>query len=267
MAGMRPIGVFDSGVGGLTVVRALSGRLPGEEIVYFGDTARVPYGTKSAQLVIKYSMQIARFLQKFEVKLIVVACNTASALALDYLADSLPIPVVGVIVPGAEAACRMTGTSRVGVIGTPSTVRSRAYEREIKRIDPRVDVTSAACPLFVPIVEAGYSKHPAARLIAEDHLKPVLDAGIDTLVLGCTHYPLLKGLISDVAGDSVTLVDSGEAAAEAVERALEQCGLAESGGKPRHRFYSSDTDSVTVEVARRFLGVPVEFELVEIERY
>lgn len=266
MAGSRPIGVFDSGVGGLTVVRALMDRTPGEEIVYFGDTARVPYGTKSAQTVVKYSMQIARFLAKFDVKLIVVACNTASALALEYLADNVSVPVVGVIEPGARAACSLTRTRRVGVIGTPSTVRSGAYQREMKRIDPRVEVTAVACPLFVPIVEAGYGAHPAARLIAEDHLRPILEADVDTLVLGCTHYPLLREVIAGVVGPEVQLVDSAEAAAARVEEVLLEKGLREDGA-PRHRFYASDTDSVTVEIAQRFLGEPVRLEPVEIEGY
>jgi glutamate racemase len=212
----QPIGVFDSGLGGLTVVRALRRRLPHENILYVGDTARVPYGTKSPETIRRYSLQIALFLMQHRVKMIVVACNTSSALALSAL-KTLPIPVVGVIKPGARAAVAQTTSKRVGVIGTPATVASHAYRDEIRKQAPRARVWANACPLFVPLVEEGWHDETVTRTIARHYLRPLLAQRIDTLVLGCTHYPLLKKTLQRVVGSRVALIDSAEETAHDVE--------------------------------------------------
>ncbi len=205
----RAIGIFDSGVGGLTVLRELRLQLPQEELVYLGDTARVPYGTKSPQTVGRYAREAARFLVGQRVKLLVVACNTASAVALDDLSAIHQLPVVGVIEPGARKALAVTRTGRVGVIGTEGTIRSRAYERALRAGNPQIEVSVAPCPLFVPLAEEGWADHPVAHLAAAEYLAPLLREGIDTLVLGCTHYPLLKRTLQEVAGPGVELIDFG----------------------------------------------------------
>jgi glutamate racemase len=212
----QPIGVFDSGLGGLTVVRALRRRLPHENILYVGDTARVPYGTKSPETIRRYSLQIALFLMRHRVKMIVVACNTSSALALSAL-KALPIPVVGVIKPGARAAVAQTASRRIGVIGTPATVASHAYRNAIHKQSSGARVWASACPLFVPLVEEGWHDERVTEAIARRYLKPLLSRKIDTLVLGCTHYPLLKKTLQRVAGPRVKLIDSAEETAHDVE--------------------------------------------------
>ncbi len=226
----QPIGVFDSGVGGLTVVSALIRRLPEEAILYLGDTARLPYGDKSPRTVKRYTRRNVDFLLTRGVKAVVVACNTASALALEELAYT--VPIWGVVEPGAAAAVAATD-GKVGVIATESTIRSDAYGRAIRRLDPTVEVSSRACPLFVPLVEEGWSDDPISRQIAERYLAPLLDAGIDTLVLGCTHYPLLKPILQRVAGAGIRLVDSAETVARQVERELEIPRRAGSGKSPQ----------------------------------
>ena len=216
----RPIGVFDSGVGGLTVVKALREHLPREDIFYIGDTARVPYGGKSPQTLERYSMEIAGLLLAEGAKLIVVACNSASASALPRLRDSLKVPVVGVIQPGAQAAARSSKTGRIGVIGTRATVQSRAYEEEILKLRPEAQVLSEPCPLFVPLVEEGFFDDAITHLAAEKYLTDMARAGIDALVLGCTHYPLLAPMIGRFMGTHVHLIDSAETCAYAVEQRL-----------------------------------------------
>jgi glutamate racemase len=216
----RAIGVFDSGVGGLTVLRELRSQIPDESLVYLGDTARVPYGTKSPPTVLRYAHEAARFLLAQRVKLLVVACNTASAVALDDLAERYQVPVIGVIEPGARRALEVTRNGRVGVIGTEGTVRSGAYERALRAVRQDVVVFAAACPLFVPLAEEGWASHDIARLAAREYLAPLLDQGIDTLVLGCTHYPLLKETLQSVAGPDVRLVDSARETAKAVAHTL-----------------------------------------------
>ena len=254
----RPIGVFDSGVGGLTVLRALMERLPHESTVYLGDTARVPYGTKSAEVVTRYSVANGRFLIAQDVKLLVVACNTASAVGVEALAKELPIPVIGVIEPGAKVAAAKTKTGRVGVIGTPGTVRSGAYQRALESARPDIVVKARACPLFVPLAEEGWTKGEVPSLVAREYLSELAASDVDTLVLGCTHYPLLKGVISAVMGDGVTLVDSADAVAEAVEAALGGASLlARRGADPTHAFFVTDVPHRFLEVAARFLGRPV----------
>lgn len=251
----RPIGVFDSGIGGLTVVRALTQHLPHENIVYFGDTARVPYGPKSSQVVREYSVQDTEFLMSHDVKMIVVACNTVSSVALDVVMKRAGVPVVGVILPGARAAAAATRNRRVGVIGTVGTIASNAYVNAIRLIDPAVTVFGQACPLFVPLAEEGWTEHPATELIVKEYLFPLKREKIDTLVLGCTHYPILAGAIAKYLGDGVTLIDSGEAAAGEVGETLSPAGLKNpSSAKPNIQFFVSDIPHKFTEVGERFLG-------------
>ncbi len=255
----RPIGVFDSGIGGLTVVRELERQLPHESLIYFGDTARVPYGNKSPETVRRFSREILDFLLSRDVKLVVVACNTATAHALTELQRVSPVPVEGVIEPGARAAVGATKTGRIGIIGTAGTVASGAYERAIKDADGKVVVTSRACPLFVPLVEEGWLDHPATRLIAQEYLAPLESHHIDTLVLGCTHYPLLKPLLADVLGPAVALIDSAEQTAAAVGRELAASTLRAPAAQEGHvHFVVSDDPQRFVKVGRRFLGERVK---------
>jgi glutamate racemase len=254
----RAIGIFDSGVGGLTVLRELRRQLPREELVYLGDTARVPYGTKSAQTVGRYAREAARFLVGQRVKVLVVACNTASAVALDDLAAVHRLPVVGVIEPGARKALEVTRTGRIGVIGTEGTIRSRAYERALLDSNPAVAVCAASCPLFVPLAEEGWAEHPVARLTAAEYLAPLLRQGIDTLVLGCTHYPLLKRTLQEVAGPSVELIDSAAETAKTVAILLAAQGLERRGSQPASpRFFVTDVAERFERVGGAFLGAPL----------
>jgi glutamate racemase len=255
-----PIGVFDSGVGGLTVLRALMARLPHESTLYLGDTARVPYGTKSAEVVTRYSLKNAGFLLEQGLKLLVVACNTASAVALPALEASLPVPVVGVIGPGARAALRRTRSGAVGVIGTPGTIRSGAYQRELQAAATgmEVRVKARACPLFVPLAEEGWVSGEVPQLVAREYLGEFAREGVDTLVLGCTHYPLLREVIAEAVGPQVGLVDSAEATAEAVAELLaERALLAPAQGEPTHGYFVTDVPERFAEVGARFLGRPI----------
>ncbi len=255
MQNSRPIGVFDSGIGGLTVVRALTHLLPHENIVYFGDTARVPYGPKSPQVVREYSQQNVDVLLKHDVKMIVVACNTVSAVALDVVQKRASLPVLGVIFPGAEAAVEATKRKRIGVIGTVGTIASNAYTNAIRQLDSTVHVFGKACPLFVPLAEEGWLDHRATELIAKEYLFPLTLEKIDTLILGCTHYPLLKEVIGKVLHHSVSLIDSGEATAHKVNELLEHEGLKNTSTlKPNHQFFVSDIPAKFSEVGERFLG-------------
>ena len=249
-----PLGVFDSGIGGLTVARALFERLPRESVIYFGDTARVPYGPKSPDTVRRYSSEILAFLLKRGVKAVVVACNTSTAHALPTLQQQSPVPVVGVIEPGARAAVAATRTGTIGVIGTAGTIASGAYERAITALRPDARVHSRPCPLFVPLVEEGWFEHPAAELIAREYLEPLQRAKVDVLVLGCTHYPLLKSLLARVMGPEVKLVDSAEETATVVTRELERLSLLANGGSHDHRFVVSDDEPHFRKVGALFLG-------------
>jgi glutamate racemase len=261
----RPIGVFDSGVGGLTVVAALRRRLPRESILYLGDTARLPYGTKSQATVCRYTERNLSFLLARGVKAVVVACNTASALALPELA--LPVPTWGVIEPGAEAACRVSA-GRVGVIATEATIASGAYTRALHRRRPDLAVLARACPLFVPLVEEGWHDDPVTERVAERYLGPLSAAGMDTLVLGCTHYPLLRPLLERVVGGGVALVDSAESTAAAVAAGLAASGLAappEGGPPPQHHFCITDAAQRFARIAHLILGDgDPSLELVEV---
>ena len=255
-----PIGVFDSGIGGLTVVRELFRVLPHETVFYFGDTARVPYGNKSRETIVRFSTENVLFLLHREVKLIIIACNTASAHALPFLERSFSLPLIGVIEPGVQAAVAATRTKRIGVIGTAATVGSGAYERAIRRVDPTIRVTSVSCPLFVPIVEEGWVGRPVARTIAADYLAPLTKAKVDTLILGCTHYPLLKPVLRQVLGPKVQLVDSAAEVAHHTKVILQHhhlLNVSANGARPAHRYYVSDESAHFTTLGSRFLGRPV----------
>ena len=254
-----PIGVFDSGIGGLTVAHELMRQLPDESIVYFGDTARVPYGPKSPETVRRYSREIADYLLGQGVKALVVACNTATAHALPFLREAVAVPVVGVVEPGARAAVKATRRREIGVIGTLGTVKSGAYERAIKALEPTAHVVAQACPLFVPLVEEGWLDRRATRLVAEEYLAPLVQAGVDSVVLGCTHYPLLKPLIGEVVGRDVRLIDSAEETAAETARLLEERGLRNRAGAVAvYRFIASDAPEQFLRVGQRFLGEAIE---------
>jgi len=270
-----PIGIFDSGVGGLTVYRALHERLPYERFVYLGDTARVPYGTKSLATVERYAVENSRFLESHGIKLLVVACNTASALALPAIRTAVKVPVVGVIEPGARAAVATTGTTRqIGVIATEATVQSHAYSKAIAAIDPAISVIEKACPLFVSLAEEGWADSDVARMVARDYLSELKGRSIEAVVLGCTHYPILRNVIADAVGFDVKLIDSGEAAAGEVETLLDRLQLAnETRIFQQERqlcddldhFYVTDAASRFAKVAERFLGAaPSILEAVEV---
>jgi len=251
----KAIGIFDSGVGGLTVLREIIRTLPQEDTIYFGDTARVPYGTKSPETVNRYAHEISSFLVKRDIKLLVVACNTVSAVALNSLKKELPIPVVGVIEPGAKRAVEVSVSGRIGVIGTAGTIRSSAYTRAIKRLNPDAEVLTRACPLFVPLAEEGWTDNQVARLTAGMYLQEMKESGVDTLVLGCTHYPLLKQIIGEAMGPNVALVDSAEETARTVQDILTDRKLlrpeAEIGN---HHYFVSDVPAGFIRVGNRFLG-------------
>jgi len=255
----RPIGVFDSGIGGLTVVRELLRQLPHESLIYFGDTARVPYGNKSPETVRRYAREILAFLLERDVKLVVVACNTVSAHALEDLRAAAPVTVEGVIEPGARAAVGASRGGRIGVVGTAGTVASGAYVRAIEAANGKAQVTSQACPLFVPLVEEGWLDHAATRLIAEEYLAPLRAASVDTLVLGCTHYPLLKPLLGALLGPGVALIDSAQETAAAVARELARSTLHAPATTTAHvHFVVSDDVKRFVRVGRMFLGERVK---------
>jgi len=270
-----PIGIFDSGVGGLTVYRALHERLPSEHFVYLGDTARVPYGTKSLATVERYAIENAKFLEAHGIKLLVVACNTASALALPAIRDAVGVRVVGVIDPGARAATNITAEKKIGIIATEATVQSGAYAKAIARINPLVEVIERACPLFVPLAEEGWAETDVARAVAEQYLSDLRNKDIGALVLGCTHYPILRDLIGEVIGIEVPLIDSGDAAAREVQILLESSDLAavklEQDVRERQlcddldHFYVTDAAERFAKVAERFLGTaPSVLEALEV---
>ena len=252
----RPIGVFDSGVGGLTVVRALMERLPLERIVYFGDTARVPYGVKSVATIEHFTAQITEFLLQQDVKMLIIACNTMAAVATHVVRRlARDIPVLDVIEAGARAAVAASPGGRVGVIGTPTTINSNAYARRMHALDPSLRVYSQACPLFVPLVEEGWLDHPVTRLTAQEYLRPVLAEEVDSLVLGCTHYPLLKPLLRDVAGPGVRLIDSALTTAELAARRLHEAALLNDGSTPAdYRYVVTDVPLRFQTIGERFLG-------------
>jgi glutamate racemase len=263
----KPIGIFDSGIGGLTVVKRLASTLPTEDIVYFGDTARVPYGSKSNSTVVEYSIQDTKFLINKNVKAVVVACNTASSIALDELKKNFDLPIIGMINPGAKLAISSTRNGKIGVIGTRATISNKAYSNEIKKIEPSMFVFEKACPLFVPLAEEGWTNHKATFNIAEEYLKELRELEIDTLVLGCTHYPILSGVIQKVIGEEVILIDSGVASASIIKEELDRTNLhTNKHSNGNHEFYVSDIPVKFKEVAELFLGKPVkEVHKVDLE--
>jgi len=272
---LLPIGIFDSGVGGLTVYRALHERLPDEHFVYLGDTARVPYGTKSLATVERYATENARFLESHGIKLLVVACNTASALALPAIREAVSVQVIGVIDPGARAAVERTNGKRIGVIGTEATVQSEAYRRSISNRDPAAVVIERACPLFVSLAEEGWAETEVAHSVAEHYLSDLRKSDLGALVLGCTHYPILRGVISDAVGRGIPLIDSGDATADEVQSLLEIKGLSSPRAPNEDRvrqlcddldhFYVTDAAQRFSRVAERFLGAaPTVLEAVEV---
>jgi glutamate racemase len=259
------IGIFDSGVGGLTVLHAVLGALPNEHLIYLGDTGRYPYGSRSAEIVTRYAMESADFLVERCLKLLVIACNTATSAALETLRARVPVPVIGVVEPGARAAVGATRNGRVGVIGTEAVIGSGAYTRALRAQSPKLELFTRACPLFVPLAEEGWTEGPVVRSVADTYLSSLARSGIDTLILGCTHYPLLKPLIAEVMGPSVTLVDSAEETAREVAARLEQDGIARAVGPGSTSFFVTDAPDRFVRIGQRFLGARVE-SAVRIER-
>ena len=259
------IGVFDSGIGGLTVLHQIIEALPRENTVYLGDTARSPYGTKSVDTVLRYSFENSEFLVEKGVKIVVVACNTSTAIALERLQKELALPVVGVIAPGVRRALASTKNKKIGVIGTEATIQSGAYTRALKAADPSVEVYSRACPLFVPLVEEGWTDNQVVEMTVKAYLESLKQSGIDTLILGCTHYPLLKKSIRKFLGGGVRLVDSAEETAKQVAAMLKNSALVKKAGKGVHSFFVTDAPDRFIKVGRRFLGEKVE-SAVRIER-
>ena len=266
-----PIGVFDSGVGGLTVAREIMRNLPSERIVYFGDTARGPYGSKSRESIIRFSRQIIHFLQEEHVKAIVVACNTASAYALDEVQKDLDIPIIGVVKPGAKVAADATRNKRIGVIGTKGTIGSNIYADYIHEIDPEITVVGKACPLFVPLVEEGWLKDPVTVEVAQRYLQELQEQDIDTLVMGCTHYPLLRSVLRELLGEKVTLVNPAYETAQSLKQLLKEMNLDNPGIKEEefpYRFYVSDLADQFTAFANSILPYDVSMtKKIDIEKY
>jgi len=255
-----PIGIFDSGIGGLTVLKEILRRFPDESTIYLGDTARVPYGIRSPETVTRYSFENTRFLVSKGIKLLVIACNTASSISLGAVREAVALPVIGVIEPGARASASATRNRKIGVIGTDATIRSGAYPAAIRSIDSSIEVFSLACGLFVPLVEEGWTEGAVAELTAETYLRDIRENGIDTLVLGCTHYPLLKGVISKTVGTDVQLIDSAVETASSIHDILQNNGLLRQGKGPGSReFYVTDSTEKFVNVGERFLGSSIDF--------
>ncbi len=262
------IGVFDSGIGGLTVVKEIMRSLPKEKIIYFGDTARVPYGSKSKETVTKYTEQIVRFLLTHEVKALVIACNTMSALAMDAVEKAHDIPMIGVVRPGARVACGATRNKRIGVIATESTINSGLYSRYIKNIDPDIEVIGKACPLFCPLVEEGMTDDPVTEEIARRYLSGLISQDIDTLILGCTHYPLLKDTIAGIVGEGVVLVNPAYETARGLKELLSEKGILNDTEDPEHEFYVSDSAEKFSGFAKRLLHIEdLKAGAVNIEEY
>ncbi|MGO9607891.1 MAG: glutamate racemase [Candidatus Binataceae bacterium] len=261
----RPIGVFDSGIGGLTVLRALVEALPNEEFIYLGDTARLPYGTKTNEVIIRYSRENTEFLLAKGIKMLVVACNTSSAVALETIARDTMVPVIGVIEPGARAAVKASRSGKIGVIATEATVGSGAYTKTIQKLLPRAEIYTRACPLLVPLVEEGWTDNEVAERTVSYYLESLKQSGIDTLLLGCTHYPLLSDVFRRVLGSGVRVVDSATATATAVRERLRALKLVRRAGEGRQSFFVTESPERFVRVGRRFFGPEVE-SAVRIER-
>lgn len=259
-----PIGVFDSGIGGLTVVKEILKQLPNENIIYLGDTARVPYGTRGKEVIKKFSLELTNFLLKRKVKFLVVACNTISSTCLEVIEYISPVPVLGVIQPAVNEAVRATKTDIVGVIGTPATVSSKAYEKALKKLNPKITVLTQACPLFVPLAEEGKVSDKATELITKEYLKKFKNSGIDTLILGCTHYPVLKKVIQKVLGKNIKLVDSASPTAKKLKELLVKENLLNTG-KVKQEFYVTDAPERVYQVTKHFFGDNLKGKLEKIK--
>lgn len=268
----RPIGVFDSGMGGLTAVRQMMQCLPHEDIVYFGDTGRVPYGSRSAETIIKYARQDVAFLRQFDLKAIVIACGTVSATSLSLLRAENPIPILGVVEPACDTAVRLTNSGRIGIIGTTATIRSNVYEAAVRKRMPKAMLLSRACPLFVPLVENGRVRpgDPVTTPVVEEYLSPFREAGVDTMVLGCTHYPLLTDIIAEYMGSGVRLIDTGRECALSLKAYLERTdALNGNTFEGTRHYYASDSAEDFASLASVFLGTDISgrVDRVEIDRY
>lgn len=260
----RPIGIFDSGIGGLTVTKEIVRQLPNESIIYIGDTARVPYGTRSKGIVTQFAKELVSFLLKKNVKALVVACNTISAQSLDEIKRPSPVLVIDVLQPAVRKAVISTKNKKIGVIGTQGTIGSRAYEREIKKIDPEISVTSVGCPLFVPLAEEGLHQHKATKLVAQDYLDRIKEADVDTLILGCTHYPLLLETISETVGPGVTLIDSAQPTAEELKNLLRKKDLLSDRATSKLEIYVTDAPERVYRVASRFFGSDLKDKIKKV---
>jgi glutamate racemase len=265
----KPIGIFDSGIGGLTVVKQLMELLPNEQLIYFGDTARIPYGTKSKKLIEQYAIEDTRFLLQYNIKILVVACNTASSLAMDVLLDYLEIPVIGVVIPGAEAAVELTRNKKIGVIGTIATINSNSYTVQIHKHLKEAKVYAQPCPLLVPLVEEGWLNDEITIMTLKKYLQEMISEKVDTLILGCTHYPLLENTIQQIMGNHVKLIDSGKETAKAVKRVLIETNLLNQSDKiGPDKFFVSDIPMKFEEIGSRFLGKKLHnIERVDFERF
>jgi len=260
-----PIGIFDSGIGGLTVAKEIVKILPQESIVYIGDTARVPYGPRSKAVITKFAMQMVRFLLKRKIKALVIACNTISGLSYDEIKKAaFPVIALGVIKPAVRKAIATTKNERIGVIGTVGTIKSGSYQKMLKFYDSKAQIIAKACPLFVPMAEEGLNNHQATKLIAHDYLQVFVERGVDTLILGCTHYPLLHDAIKETVGKGVTLVDSAEPTAQMLKERLEDAGLLGNDPNPKHEFYVTDAPERVKKVAGRFFGSELNSNLKKV---
>lgn len=258
------IGVFDSGIGGLTVTKEIVKQLPKESIIYIGDTARVPYGTRSKEIVTQFALELVSFLLKRNVKALVVACNTISAQALQEVKKISPVPVLDVLGPAVKKAVETTKNRKVGVIGTQGTINSKAYEKEIKKLDPKIDVISVSCPLFVPLAEEGMHKHEATKSIAADYLNHIKESGVDSLILGCTHYPLLLETIRETVGSKVSLVDSAKPTAWELKKLLQEKNLLSDNKNPTLEIFVTDAPDRVFKVASRFFGKKLNGKLRKV---
>lgn len=265
----RAIGVFDSGLGGLTCAKEIMRLLPGEDIVYFGDTGRVPYGTRSPETITKYAVSDVNFLKTFDIKVVVIACGTVSSISMEHLKSKFNLPIIGVVEPAAQAACKATASGKIGIIGTSGTIASGKYKEHIKEILPKSEVIQTACPLFVPLVENGFLNHQATKLIAAEYLSEIKSSSADTLILGCTHYPLIKPLIGDIMGDSVNLIDPGAETARFLRDYLISHNIQSDRQTGECRFYVSDRVDSFEAVGGMFLGKEIKGHVhtVDIEKY
>lgn len=257
----NPIGVFDSGIGGLTVVKEIVKKLPNESVIYIGDTARVPYGTRSKEIVTKFALELVNFLLKKKVKILVVACNTISATCLDEIKRVSPVPVLGVIKPAANLALKTTKNKIVGVIGTSATINSKVYEKQLGK---KVKVVSCPCPLFVPLAEENLINHPATKLIAKEYLKKFSQVSIDTFILGCTHYPILRKVIQEAVGKNVTLIDSAKPTAKELKEILKKKKLLSGKRQVKHEFYVTDAPDRVYQIASRFFGDKLKDKIMKV---